>query len=55
MLPTYRGLVFDLGQIPLMGLAPRATHHPLVLGKGGEGCRGSGGDPSSVGCWDPPD
>lgn len=43
MLPTYRGLDFDLGSIPLMDLAPRATCHPLVLGEGGEGCRGTGG------------
>lgn len=38
MLPTYRGLDFDLGQILLMHLALRAAYHPLVLGESGEGC-----------------
>ncbi|XP_009883398.1 PREDICTED: smoothelin [Charadrius vociferus] len=41
MLPTYRGLDFDLRQIPLMDLTPRATCHPLVLDEGGKGCRGA--------------
>lgn len=46
MLPTYKGLDFDLGQILLTDLAPRAAWHPLMLGEGrGDGCRGTGETP----------
>lgn len=45
VLPTYRGLHFDLGQIPFMDLAPRAACHALALGEGGEGCMGGWGGP----------
>lgn len=53
MLPTHRGLDFDLGQILLMDLALRAACHPLALGESGEGCRRAWGALLGGGRWNP--